>query len=101
MFNFWGPREPGEVLYSDRFRSIEVAVTFRKIKCYQCDFEAIYKYRVQQVRRHAEIQVQDGEEVRPDHIEIWKTIPRFAEIPETVKCKRCKEVLGVYPLCVY
>ncbi len=43
----------------------------------------------------------EGEEIRPDHREIWKDIPRFVEIPETLKCKRCKEVLEREILCVY
>ena len=92
---------PGKLLYADRFREIEMGVAFKKMVCSRCDFAGFYKYRVKQLRRRPEILVEEGEEVRPDHEEIWMTIPRFAEIPQTLKCKRCHEVLGSYVLCVY
>ena len=95
------PQRPDQVLCEDRFSQLELAIAFRKLTCYHCNFEAIYKYCVQQVRRHAEIRVGEGEEIRPDHVEMWKTIPRFAEIPETLRCKRCREVLNLEILCVY
>ena len=89
------------VLSEDRFSQVELTIAFKKLTCYRCNFEAIYKYFVQQVRRHPEIRVAEGEEIRPDHQAIWKAIPRFVEIPETLKCKRCKEVLDREILCVY
>ena len=92
---------PNEVVSDDRFSQVELAIAFRKLTCYHCNFEGIYKYSAQQVRRHSEIRVGEGEEIRPDHQEMWKAIPRFVEIPETSKCKRCKEVLGREILCVY
>lgn len=90
-----------EILSEDRFAQVELTIAFKKLTCYHCNFEAIYKYSVQQVRRRPEIQVAEDEEIRPDHREIWKAIPRFVEIPETLKCKRCKEVLQGEILCVY
>ena len=92
---------PGQRVYQDRFREIEIGVAFKKIVCSRCDFPGFYKYRVQQMRRRPRILVEEDEEVRLDHEEIWGTIPRFAEIPQTLKCKRCREVLGSYVLCVY
>jgi hypothetical protein len=90
-----------EVVFDDRFSQVELAIAFKKLTCYHCNFEAIYKYAVQQVRRHPEIRVGEGEEIRRDHQEMWKAIPRFVEIPETLKCKRCKEVLDREILCVF
>ncbi len=95
-------RQPNnEILSEDRFSQVELTIAFKKLTCYHCNFEAIYKYSVQQVRRRAEIRVAEDEEIRPDHQEMWKTIPRFVEISETLKCKRCKEVLDREVLCVY
>ena len=92
---------PGQLLYQDRYREIEMGIAFKKIDCRHCDFSGFYKYRVQQLRRRPRILVEEDQEVRLDHEEIWETIPRFAEIPQTLKCKRCREVLGSYVLCVY
>ncbi len=92
---------PGQLLYQDRFREIEMAVAFKKMVCSRCDFPGFYKYQVHQLRRRPRILVEESEEVRSDHEEIWGTIPRFAEIPQTLKCKRCHEVLGSYVLCIY
>jgi hypothetical protein len=39
--------------------------------------------------------------LRQDEIETWNSIPRFAEIPETIKCKSCGEVLGLYTSCIF
>ncbi len=89
------------VLSEDRFSQVELTIAFKKLTCYHCNFEAIYKYSVQQVRRRPEIRVAEGEEIRPDHQAIWKAIPRFVEIPETLKCKRCQEVLTREILCVF
>lgn len=93
--------EPGTALFEDRFRRVETAVAFRRITCYRCDLTAIYKYKVRQVRRKPEIELHTGDEIRPDHRWIWQSIPRFAEIPETVKCKRCREVLGIHTQCIF
>lgn len=97
----WLPEQAGEVLESDRFRQVESGVVFRKAICYRCGLAGFYKYRVLQVRRHPEIRASEEEAVRGDHRRIWEAMPRFAEIPETVKCRRCQEVLGIYPECVY
>ena len=102
MFKFTHISEGGETsVYEDRFRQVELAATFKRITCSACELEAIYKLLVQQVRRRQEIGVGEGEEIRSDHIEIWESIPRFAEIPQTIKCKRCKEVLTPDIVCVY
>jgi hypothetical protein len=90
----------GQNLHSDRFRSVEVAVSFRRLTCYNCDLISVYKYRVKQLRRSPELAVEDWEP-GPDEIEIWNSIPRFAEIPETIKCKRCGEVLGLFTSCIF
>lgn len=92
---------PGQTIYADRFLEVEVGVVFKKIVCSRCDFSGFYKYQVRQVRRRGEILVTDEEEIRPDHREIWSTIPRFVEIPQTLKCKRCYEVLGSYVVCIF
>ena len=59
-----------EILSENRFSQVELTIAFKKLTCYHCNFEAIYKYSVQQVRRRPEIQVAEGEEIRPDHREI-------------------------------
>jgi hypothetical protein len=89
------------VVDRNRFRQVELTTVFKQIPCYRCDFVSIYQYRVQQVRRHAEIESREGEAVREDHREIFQSIPRFAEIPETLKCRRCGEVLGLYTSCIF
>ena len=94
-------QRPNEIISDDRFRQVEMAIAFKRLLCYHCRFEAIYKYAVQQIRRHPEIQVFDNEEIREDHRQIWKTITRFAEIPERIRCKRCREILDVEVMCVY
>ena len=102
MFNSRDLAErPGDVISEDRFRNVELAVSFRQLTCYRCGFAAVYKFRVQHLRRNTEIVTGEEEHVRTDHEAIWQAIPRFAEIPETVKCKRCREVLGIYTSCIY
>lgn len=91
--------KPGAVILEDDLRTVEVATAFRRIHCHRCDFAAIYKYRVKQVRRSPSPPA--GGAAPEDDLSAWKTIPRFAEIPETVKCKGCGEVLGVYPECIF
>ena len=95
------PQKPGQLISEDRFRQLEMGIAFRKITCHRCEFSAIYRYHALHLRRRSEVQTGEDQEVRSDHKEIWKSIPRFAEIPETIKCKRCREVLGVYPFCLY
>ncbi len=94
-------QRPDEPLSEDRFSQVELATAFKKLTCYHCNFESIYKYSVKQVRCHSEIRVDEGEEIRPDHQEMWAAIPRFVESPETLKCKRCKDVLEREILCVF
>lgn len=94
-------QQAGQVVFQDRFCTVELAVAFKKITCYRCGLDSVYKYTVQQVRRNPELVAGEGEEIRDDHVKIWKTVPRFAEIPETIKCKRCREVLGLYTNCIY
>lgn len=40
-------------------------------------------------------------EISDFDLAMWQAIPRFAEIPETVRCKRCGEVLGLCPEVIY
>lgn len=110
MFNSRALKEKlGETLSEDRFRTIELSISFRRIHCYKCDLTAIYKYRVKQLRRTPELISTDAEGKSDEAIEPpspeeqnrWADIPKFAEIPETIKCKRCGEVLGVYTECIY
>ena len=92
---------PGQNLSSDRFRSIEVGVAFKRLTCYTCNLTSVYKYRVKQMRRSVELLPEEDHELLPEEIETWNSIPRFAEIPETIKCKCCGEVLGLYTSCIY
>ena len=85
----------------NRFSETEVETSFRRVICYECRHTAVYKYRVKKLRRRPEILTADDEQVRDDHLEIWEGVPRFAEIPETVRCKNCGEVLGLYTECIY
>jgi len=91
----------GQTIYEDRFRQIELSVGFRKLTCYRCDFASFYRFRVIQVRRSPQLLPSEEEDVREDHLQIWKDTPRFAEIPETVRCRHCDEVLGVYTSCIF
>ncbi len=93
--------KPGEVVFEDRFRLVQLAVGFKKLVCHRCDFAAVYKYQVQQLRRKDAPEAGNEEETRPDHQQLWETIPRFAEIPETIHCKRCREVIGLYTECIF
>jgi hypothetical protein len=93
--------QPGQKITEDAFREVELTIAFKRLTCHRCEFASVYKFRVQQIRRKAEIQLSEGETVRDDHRQIWQTIPRFAEIPETVKCKRCGEVIGLETRCIY
>jgi len=102
MFKHRNSQESDQgIFFKDRFHQVEIGIKFKRIRCYQCDLEAIYKYRAKQIWRHSEIRTDQGEEIRPDHREIWQTIPRYAEIPETLRCKRCREILSLDILCIY
>jgi hypothetical protein len=94
-------QQPGQIVDEDRFRQVELGVGFRKITCYRCDFSSFYRFKVIQIRRNAEPLLGEDEDLRPDHLEIWKNIPRYAEIPETLRCRRCNEVVGVYTSCIF
>jgi hypothetical protein len=95
------PQQPGDILFEDRFRQVELGMAFRKLTCCRCDFSSFYRLKVLQVRRSPVLLCAEDEEIRPDHLEIWRTIPRFAEIPETLRCRRCREILGVYTNCIF
>jgi len=97
----WAAASGQTVLSQDRFREVELAVSFRKLTCYRCDFTSFYRFRVLHVRRSPQLLPTAEEDVREDHIWIWKGIPRFAEIPETIRCRNCNEVLGVYTSCTF
>lgn len=97
----FGPVQPGQKISEDPFREVELQVIVRRLSCPRCRSTAIYRYHVQQVRRKPEIQFEDGREVREDHRQIWGAIPRFAEIPETVKCKYCGDVIGLDTSCIF
>jgi len=93
--------KPGQHLSSDRFRSVEMAVAFKRLTCYNCDLTSVYKYSAKHLRRSAELSSLADQEPLEDEIRTWNSIPRFAEIPETIKCKRCGEVLGLYTSCIF
>lgn len=102
MFDHRGfDAETGDLLSKNRFSQVEMAVAFRKSACYRCGHEAFYEYQVKHLRRNPEILCGEGQEIRADHREIWRTIPRFCEIPQTVKCKACGEVMGFCGRVVY
>lgn len=93
--------QPGTKIREDRFSEVELGVAFKQLTCFRCDHTALYKYRVQQLRRKPKVETSSDFEFGTGQQEIWKTIPRFAEIPETIKCEQCGEVLGLYPFCIF
>ncbi|GAB4243476.1 MAG: hypothetical protein Kow00109_19280 [Acidobacteriota bacterium] len=93
--------EPGTVVAEDDLRSVELGVVFRWLQCFRCDRADLYRILVQQVRRHDEPRSDDAQGPPEQRLETWQAMPRFAEIAETVKCKHCGEVIGVYPLLIY
>ncbi len=95
------PQEPGSKLSENRFSETEMATSFRRISCRRCGFEAIYKYRAKQIRRTEKIKSGDEDEVREDHLHLWNSVPRFAELPETLRCKQCREILPQETFCIY
>lgn len=86
---------------ADRFKESSVDVRFRRYTCYTCGTTSIYRYQVLQVRRRPEIERNDQLVTGPDEQRWWSNIPRYAEIPETIKCKNCGEVVGAYTRCVW
>lgn len=95
------PQQPGQSISEDQFREVELAVAFRKLICHRCEFSSFYRFKTLQVRRKPQLASSQEQEAGPDQTEIWKQIPRFAEIPETIRCRRCNEVLGVYTTCIF
>ena len=95
------PEEAGTRLSENRFRETEIATNFKLINCRRCGLVTIYKYRVKQIRRKAAIETSEQQEVRDDHVFLWNSIPRFAEIPETIRCKQCREILPQETFCIY
>lgn len=93
--------QPGDLLDEDRFRQVEVGVAFKRLTCRRCNTTSVYRYLIQQVRRRPEMLHTEDEELRPDHEAIWRSIPRYAEIPQTVKCIQCGEVIGMETTCIY
>ena len=99
--------KPGHTLFKDRFRTVELSIVFRRIHCFKCELTAIYRYRVQELRRSTELLTEENESSESrntpceEDLKRWNDIPRFAEIPETIKCKRRSEILGVYTECVF
>jgi formylmethanofuran dehydrogenase subunit E len=91
----------GEKVSEDRFREVELAIAFKQLTCARCDHSAVYKYQVQQIRRRNEILQTEDEEIRWDHRFIWESIPRYAEVAETIRCRQCDEVLGLDTACIY
>lgn len=92
---------PGSIIDEDPLRTVELSTAFRRLHCYRCEMTAIYKYRVQQLRRSPAPLDSEGQELPEEQVKAWKDLPRFAEIPETVKCKRCGEVLGLHTDCIF
>ncbi len=92
---------PGSILFENELRTVELGTAFRRVHCYNCDLTTIYKYRVQQIRRTDPAEGLEDGSLTDHQVQKLKTIPRYAEIPETVKCKRCGEVLGLYTECIY
>jgi hypothetical protein len=92
---------PGSRLSENPFRTVDYDIIFRRIQCYRCDLAAVYKFRVKQIRRTPELLLEDDLPPTDAEQQTWKTVPRFAEIPETVRCKRCGEVLGLCTECIF
>lgn len=82
----------------DEFKTVEPAVNFRQITCYNCDHTAIYRFRTIQIRRNLETDAVINDE---NDLLQWKSIPRFAEIPEVIKCEVCGEILSAYPDIIF
>lgn len=82
----------------DELKTVEPAVNFKQMTCYNCSHTSVYRFQTTQIRRNpAPPEEHEGDEI----MNKWKSIPRFAEIPEVVKCENCGEVLGSYPEIIY
>jgi len=87
-----------EIPRRDDLKTVEPAVNFRQITCYNCDHTAVYRFRTTQIRRNPEAPVENEDR---ELLERWKSIPRFAEIPEVIKCENCGEILGSFPEIIF
>lgn len=92
------PLHQDETVRQDELKTVEPAVNFRQMTCYNCSHTAVYRFQTTQIRRNP---VPPEEPENDTLMEKWKSIPRFAEIPEVVKCENCGEVLGSYPEIIY
>ncbi len=92
---------PGTTLHEDRFCSVELGIVFRQVTCYRCNFSDIYRYAIKELRRKSRREVEKGGKLNPDQHDAWQSIPRYAEIPETLRCKKCGEILGLYTECIF
>ncbi len=89
---------PDNQVIQDEYKTVEPSVNFRQITCYNCEHTAIYRFNTKQIRRNPEAPADNGNQ---EILNMWKSIPRFAEIPEVIKCENCGEVLGSYPEIIY
>lgn len=97
----FGDAKPGDLLYEDRFKTVELGLAFRRLTCFRCEHTAIYKYRTQQIRRKEPLELAPDESGAEDALAVWNSIPRFAEVPEVIRCKKCGEVMGLSTECIY
>ena len=99
MFNSKNSRlHTEDTIRQDEFRTVEPAVNFRQITCYTCEHTAVYRFKTKQIRRTPEEPEHNGD---MEILNKWKSVPRFAEIPEVIKCEKCGEILGSYPEIIY
>jgi len=99
MFNSKESRLHNEdTIRQDEFKTVEPAINFRQMTCYTCGHTAVYRFKTKQIRRSVQEPEHNGNR---EILEKWKSIPRFAEIPEAVKCEGCGEILGSYPEIIY
>ena len=92
---------PGTTLHENRYCGVELGIVFRRITCHRCDFSDIYRYAIKELRRKSQEEVEKGGQLSPGQLDIWRSIPRYAEIPETLHCKQCEEILGLYTECIF
>ena len=95
------PGPSGTTLHEDRYCGVELGIVFRSITCYRCHFPDIYRYVVKELRRKSQEEVEKGGQLSPDQLDAWRSIPRYAEIPETLRCKQCGEILGLCTECIF
>lgn len=87
--------ETDGLISADENRTVELKTLFKRVRCYKCDSTHVYKFRVKELRK---ILPADAEAPADT---IMDTVPRYAQIPETVRCSDCGEVLGLYTECIY